>query len=128
MGLPPFSPEKLVYHNFQSQVHFFYGKSNRFSKIMNETISHILTECNFTEAVRNIVTDKFNLPSYSSLSASGKLVSSVKALARLGPKERTETNIGILISFGGWSGRKEIIESLKAKNCQPMQIRPSSDG
>jgi hypothetical protein len=38
---------------------------------MNETTSHLLTECNYTEAAWNIVASKFDMLNYASLIQEG---------------------------------------------------------
>jgi hypothetical protein len=66
---------------------------------MNETTPHILIECNYTEAVWNLVVDKIDLPMYSNLSVSDNPMDWVQSLVRTGSKRDRKKNLGVLITF-----------------------------
>jgi hypothetical protein len=54
---------------------------------MNETTPHILTQCNFTEAVWDRVASKFNLPSFSEMANESGTVVWMRRLASNGSKK-----------------------------------------
>jgi hypothetical protein len=66
---------------------------------MNETTSHLLTECNCTEATWNLVADKFNLPGYANLTLLGNPVGWVRQITRTGSRKERKQKLGILITF-----------------------------
>jgi hypothetical protein len=66
---------------------------------LHETTSHILTECNFTEATWNLVAPKFNLPGYVAMSQVGKPVDWVRVLAGSRSAIDRKLKLGILITF-----------------------------
>jgi hypothetical protein len=66
---------------------------------MEETTSHLLTECNFTEATWNLSAGTFDLPSYQTMVATGGPEQWLNHLQKMGSKETRRKNTGILITF-----------------------------
>jgi hypothetical protein len=69
---------------------------------IDETTTHLLTQCNYTEVAWNLATQKFKLPSYVIMQARG------------GPAHWVQ----FFSASGGLSGRKEIKGSLIIKRTQ----------
>jgi hypothetical protein len=66
---------------------------------LNETIRHLLTECNYTKAAWNLVAAKFNLPGYTNLMLVGNTVRWVREITRSGSRREKKLKLGILITF-----------------------------
>jgi hypothetical protein len=66
---------------------------------IEETTTHILTQCNFTEAVWNLIADRFHLPDYASFSIAHSPSDWDKIITAAGSKEDKGRNLGILTSF-----------------------------
>jgi hypothetical protein len=73
---------------------------------IHETIDHLLTWCNYTEAVWNLVTAKFHFPSYSHLPQEGGHVGWILHFLRSGTKKDKRRKLGMLFSFW-WEVWKE---------------------
>jgi hypothetical protein len=52
-----------------------------------ETTDHLLVECNYSEVLWGIIAWKFNLPSYGSLIAKGRIKACVNHFANEGNKQ-----------------------------------------
>jgi hypothetical protein len=65
---------------------------------MNETTTHLLTGCNYTEATWNLVASKFALQDNSLIAAGGPF-EWVKQIRRSGSKEEKRKKMGILTTF-----------------------------
>jgi hypothetical protein len=63
---------------------------------IHETTEHLLTECNYTEAVWNLIALRFGVPDYISMAAAGGPVQWVKCLLKLGSKKEKKRKLGIL--------------------------------
>jgi hypothetical protein len=70
-----------------------------FCLCMFETTNYILLECNFTEAVWNIVAHKFDLPGYGALIHSEGPLGWIQQIAGSGIKRQKRRNLGILFTF-----------------------------
>jgi hypothetical protein len=70
-----------------------------FCLCMFETTNHILLECNFTEAVWNIVAGKFGLPGFGSLDHSEGPLGWMQQIGRVGSKREKRRKLGILLTF-----------------------------
>jgi hypothetical protein len=57
---------------------------------MHETTYHLLTKCNYTETVWNIVAVQVGLPDYNSMVAKGGPVQWVRHILQFGSKKRRE--------------------------------------
>jgi hypothetical protein len=70
---------------------------------MEETTSPMLSKCNFTEAVWNLVAPKYNLPNFASMYAADGLghgpVQWLNRLLELGSKKEKKEKAGVLIMF-----------------------------
>jgi hypothetical protein len=66
---------------------------------MNEMTSHLLIQCNYTEAVWNLVAGYFNLPNYSLMGMEGGPKGWVQAIRRTGDKNEKKRKLGVLLSF-----------------------------
>jgi hypothetical protein len=66
---------------------------------MEETTPHLLTNCNFTEAVWNIIAPKFGLPDYGIMGALGGPLEWMNFLLRSGSKKEKRKKVGILFTF-----------------------------
>jgi hypothetical protein len=73
---------------------------------INETTSHLLIGCNFTEVVWNLVASTLNLPSYASLNPGLSPMDWTKAISCTGSKMERRKNLGILGMFW-WTVWKE---------------------
>jgi hypothetical protein len=85
-----------------------YSETCSFCLCMFETTNHILLECNYTEAVWNIVAGKFGLPGYGFLSHSeGPLIRMDSANCRIWQQKRKKgETLASCSLFGGWCGKK----------------------
>jgi hypothetical protein len=65
---------------------------------LHETTEHLLTGCNFTEAVWNVIASKFQLPSFNDLSSSRGPVGWVTCLLNSGTKKEKRKKPRILFT------------------------------
>jgi hypothetical protein len=66
---------------------------------MDETTPHILTQCNFTEAVWNIIASKFGLPHFMVMSSAGGPIEWMHLLTASGSKKEKKRKMGTLFTF-----------------------------
>jgi hypothetical protein len=66
---------------------------------LHETIEHLLTHCNFTEAAWNITVSQFGLPPFTAMAAAGGPKQRISLLLQAGSKEEKKRNLGILLTF-----------------------------
>jgi hypothetical protein len=64
-----------------------------------ESTDHLLTRCNYTEAVWNLLAGHFNLPSFNQISLSGGPVQWSEYLSASGSKKEKREKLGILFYF-----------------------------
>ncbi|GJN05940.1 hypothetical protein PR202_ga23619 [Eleusine coracana subsp. coracana] len=64
----------------------------------NETTSHLLTECNFSEAVWDRVASTFNLPNYSTMRTNVAPAGWVNHILAFGNKEEKKKSLGVLFT------------------------------
>jgi hypothetical protein len=95
----------LVLHNKvltadnMTKKHWNYNPFCSLCLCINETTPHLLTKCNFTEAVWNLISIHFDLPKYTTLHSSGGPVQWMQLFrTTLSGKERRK-KIGIMLSF-----------------------------
>jgi hypothetical protein len=82
-----------------------------------EMIDHVLTECNFTEAVWDRVVQEFQVHEALIPFQKGKISDGIAALARIPSKRQQRINARIVFSFtGGSCGRSGIEELLRTRN------------
>jgi hypothetical protein len=76
-----------------------------------ETAEHLLTECNYSEALWGTIANRYQLPSYNTLMAKGRLLAWVNHLANTGSKQIRKIKISILITFSWylWKERSRTI-------------------
>jgi hypothetical protein len=66
---------------------------------MEETTTHLLTKCNFSEAAWNMIAGKFNLAAYVDLSSTRSASDWVRNIISTGSVEDKRRNLGILSTF-----------------------------
>jgi hypothetical protein len=66
---------------------------------IHETTEHLLTGCNFSETVWNLVAARFNLPSYAEMPPEGGPVEWVKSMLKSGTKREKRRKFGIVFNF-----------------------------
>jgi hypothetical protein len=66
---------------------------------LHETTEHLLIQCNYTEAVWNLVAAFFQLPSYGHLLSELRPCDWVQSFLSLGTKKEKEINLRILFTF-----------------------------
>jgi hypothetical protein len=69
-----------------------------FCLCLEETTQHLLTDCNYTEAVWNLVAPHFNLPSYQILQLQGEPIQWFQAILQGGSAKEKKRRTGILIT------------------------------
>jgi hypothetical protein len=74
-------------------------ENSSFCLCMSETTKHILVECNFTEAVWNIVAGKFALPGYDALNHSEGPLGWIQQIASSGTTRQKRKNLDIMFTF-----------------------------
>jgi hypothetical protein len=87
---------------------------------IHETSEHLLTKCNFIEAVWNLVASNCRLPHYNLISNAGGPIRWVKFLLASGSKKKKGTRSECFLPFGGYSGKNVIAKSLKIGINQPQ--------
>jgi hypothetical protein len=92
---------------------------------MNETTSHLLTECNYTEAAWNLVASKFALQDYNSLRYAGGPTEWVNQIRRSGSKEEKRKKMGVLSTFWWmiWKERNNRIFQNKEASTQSLALK-----
>jgi hypothetical protein len=63
---------------------------------LHETTKHLLVDCNYTEAVWNLVVAALSLPNYASMTAAGGPNHWIHVLSKLGSKQARKKNVGVL--------------------------------
>jgi hypothetical protein len=76
---------------------------------ISESADHLLTKCNYSEAMWRSISQLFNLPPYDVIAAPGGPVDWVFNLSRSGRRQEEE-KIGFSSFSGGLYGRREIGE------------------
>jgi hypothetical protein len=71
-----------------------------------ESTEHILSKCNYTEAVWDIMAHRFNLPQCATLNAKPQLADWIRALSSSGTLKERKAKMGILFMFW-WAIWKE---------------------
>jgi hypothetical protein len=66
---------------------------------INETTSHLLTQCNYTEATWNLVVVQFNLPNFDMLGATGGPLHWVQVILNTSSRKEKREKLGILFTF-----------------------------
>lgn len=64
-----------------------------------ETVAHLTTECNYTEALWNRIAAIYNLPNYASMPTVGESIEWVRSILSMGGKKDKKKNLCILFSF-----------------------------
>jgi hypothetical protein len=66
---------------------------------LSESTEHLLTQCNYAEAVWNITADKFRIPFFTVLSGAGGPKQWVQSLLDAGTKKEKKRKLGVLFTF-----------------------------
>jgi hypothetical protein len=66
---------------------------------IQETIPHLIIECNYSKAVWNIIAAHFSLPTFQTLHASGGPLQWIILLRSIGSKNEKKKKLSILFSF-----------------------------
>jgi hypothetical protein len=83
---------------------------------MEETTSHLLTECNFTEATWNFTAGTFDLPNYQTMAATGGPEQWLNHLQKMGSKQTRRKMLEFWLLSGGSYWKKETKGSLSSLN------------
>jgi hypothetical protein len=96
-----------------------------FCYCINETTPHILTECNFTEAVWNIISASFDLPSYGFMAQSGGPDQWLRIIPGAGSKKIKRKKTGILLTFWWiiWKERNKRIFEHKETSAHQLAVQ-----
>jgi hypothetical protein len=68
---------------------------------MHETSEHILTQCNYTEAVWNLLAATLGLHNYGNMNLNGGPKSWMFVMLKAGSKQENSNNLGALFTFDG---------------------------
>jgi hypothetical protein len=91
---------------------------------MEETTPHLLTNCNFTKAVWNIIAPKFGLPHYGIMGALGGPLEWMNFLLKSGSKKEKRKKVGILFTFWWliWKERNRRIFEFKETSAHGLAV------
>jgi hypothetical protein len=84
---------------------------------LEESIAHLLSDCNFAETTWAIFAETYNLPSYQVMAAAGGPEKWSSLLLKMGPKEKRRKTSGMLFTFWWfiWKKRnKRIFEFIES--------------
>jgi hypothetical protein len=89
---------------------------------IHETTYHLLTECNYVEALWNLIATRFNLKNYAHMVQQGRPKDWVAKIQRSGPRSDKKNRLGILFTFwwGLWKERNRRIFDQEAKSPQEV--------
>jgi hypothetical protein len=85
--------------NFAKKKHWPCNPLCSLCYCQSENAQHLLTECNYTEALWNWVTNLYNLPIFAQLNASSGPIQWVRTLLSSGAKKQKMEKSGILFFF-----------------------------
>jgi hypothetical protein len=83
---------------------------------LEESIAHLLSDCNFAETTWAIFAETYNLPSYQVMAAAGGHEKWSSLLLKMGPKEKRRKTSGMCSHSGGSYGKRGIKEYLNSLN------------
>jgi hypothetical protein len=66
---------------------------------MHETSEHLLTQCNYSEAVWNLLAASLHLPNYSTMNWVKGPKNWMAVMLRAGSNQEKRNNLGVLLTF-----------------------------
>jgi hypothetical protein len=87
-----------------------------------ESMEHLLTGCDFAEAVWKLIAPDHIFLSYSAMATSGGPTQWAYLLLSSGCKKEKRVKLGLFLSFGGNYGKRGIDRSLKVSSFHPSEL------